>query len=717
MNPNNKNSQIRVGFLGTGYIADWHARAVRSVPGAALAAVCDRDPARAGAFAERHGVAPARAHASLDEMLAAGGLDAVHVLLPPEHHHASARALIDAGLHVLLEKPMCTTVEDCDALAEAARARGVALGVGHNFLFAEPHEQLKADLDAGRLGRPEHVLITWRKELGQLAAGPFDAWMLREPANILLEIGPHPVASLWDLLGPHELVWARASDPVDLPGGRRFYRRWQVEAEAGPTQATLAFSFGRGFTEHAIHVRGRLGSATVDLENGTYTLRRGTRYGLDLDRYARLSAEGAGLRAQARRNLVRYGLEKLKLSDRGNPYGAGIAGAVRAFYARLGGEPDPRVSARLGRDVVATCLEIGRRAGVAAQAPAPAAAPTPAPAPTAARPEILVLGATGFIGRELVRQLVAKGHAVRVLARDPARVPEDLRGPLVEVVRGDMARPGSLEAALEGIAVVYHLARAHAKSWKDYYEQDILVTQRLAELCLERGVRRLIYTGTIDSYYLGRGAGTITEQTPLDPRIARRNKYARAKAASEEILLTLHRERGLPVVIVRPAIVIGRGSSPLHWGVGMWSYDTTCQLWGRGEHGLPLVLVEDVAAALVAGLDAPGIEGEVFNLSDEPCVTARQYLEELERAAGVEFAKHPTPIWRFYAGDMIKWAVKVLVRHPERDRPSYRDWESRTQRAVFDCSKARRVLGWRPAGDRAELIRRGIHEPAAEFFS
>ena len=160
--------------------------------------------------------------------------------------------------------------------------------------------------------------------------------------------------------------------------------------------------------------------------------------------------------------------------------------------------------------------------------------------------------------------------------------------------------------------------------------------------------------------------------------------------------MELHRERGLPVVIFRPGIVIGRGSSPLHWGIGMWSFDAVCQLWGRGRNPLPLVLVEDVASALVAALDAPGIEGESFNLVAESDLTARDYLDALEHCAGVEFQKIPTPPWKFYLADVAKWLVKRAIRHPDRRRPSYRDWESRTQRAHYDCSKARKVLNWNP---------------------
>jgi nucleoside-diphosphate-sugar epimerase len=254
------------------------------------------------------------------------------------------------------------------------------------------------------------------------------------------------------------------------------------------------------------------------------------------------------------------------------------------------------------------------------------------------------------------------------------------------------------------------------KSWADYQEFEIEATRRVGECAMASGIKRLVYTGTIDSYYCGAGAGMITEATPLDSKIERRNLYARAKAASEEILMNMQREHGLPLVIVRPGIVIGRGGSPFHWGVGMWWNDAVCQIWGAGTNKLALVLVEDVAAGLIAAMETPGIEGRSFNLVGDPMLTAQEYLDALDRAGGMRIQRHATPIARFYRTDMMKWIVKVAVRHPDRRLPSYRDWASRTGRVVFDCSAAKTVLEWKPMKDRDELVRRGIEEPLREFM-
>ncbi len=269
---------------------------------------------------------------------------------------------------------------------------------------------------------------------------------------------------------------------------------------------------------------------------------------------------------------------------------------------------------------------------------------------------------------------------------------------------------GRPRKAIAGSRVVYHLARANVRTWDEFTEQDIEVTRHIAETCLCSRVGRLIYTGTIDSYYAGAKAGTITETTSLDPYIAWRNLSAPGQRLSPRIFLWQARERGLPVIVFRPGIVIGRGGSPFQWGIGMWSWNAVCQIWGQGRNPLPFVLVEDVAQALVAAVDVAEIEGESFNLVAETDLTAFDYLKALEEHAGVSFQKFPTPLWKFYAVDLVKWAVKQMVRHPDKRRPSYRDWVSRTQRAHYDCTKARRLLNWNPVSDRDEIVRRGIQQ-------
>jgi len=142
-----------------------------------------------------------------------------------------------------------------------------------------------------------------------------------------------------------------------------------------------------------------------------------------------------------------------------------------------------------------------------------------------------------------------------------------------------------------------------------------------------------------------------------------------------------------------------------------------CRLYGDGDKPLPIVLVEDVAAAMVKMLDAPGAVGQSYNLTADPCISASEYLDELEQHAGVKLRRVPVPAWRSYAESIGKWAIKTVGRDPNVVLPSYVDWKGRTFASVFDASKAERELEWQPVSDRATLIAEGIHAPVDEFIT
>ena len=697
--------RIRAAIVGAGYIADFHARAIRAAVGVELVSVCDANLKSAKSFADAWGI-PA-VFGSLDMMLRDQKIDSVHILTPPDHHHALAKIALQAGAHVLIEKPMCPSISECDEILALSRDTDRHVGINHNMLFAGAYQRLREVVHTGGLGPIDHVTFNHFLELGQIRFGPFNSWMLREPGNVLLEIGPHIVSAMIDLVGIPDNISAVADRESILPSGARVFRRWRIRATVDRTSIDININLGPGYFQRTVNVRGLSGAATADYDANTCVIDRRTARGVDFDRHTRSLSLARQHRAQAWETLGDYALSKLKLRKRGNPYELTFLDSIAAFYAdlRANKELDRRINGKLGCEVIEVCEKIIRAAGVEAVAPTAVRQR----APLVSAPSVLVLGGSGFIGRELVRQLVAANYSVRALVRGSAAVLEDISSDRLEIVRGDMSNETDLKAALIGIKFVYHLAHADAKTWEDNLQRDVEPTRMVGKACLAAGIERLVYTGTIDFYYAGGKAGTITEQTPLDPNIRRRNYYARAKAAGEDILTEMHRASKLPLVIFRPGIVIGKGGNPFHWGVGMWVSESVCQVWGDGNNKLPFVLVADVAAALVRGIQVPGIEGQSYNLIDTPLLTGREYLDELQRRSGLALTVGYPPIWHLYATDIAKWVVKVIVRHPDRSRiPSYYDWESRTQRAFFDCSRTRADLGWMPASDRHRMIDEGI---------
>jgi predicted dehydrogenase len=691
---------LRVGLLGAGYILQAHAKAVQALPGAELVAVCDVSRSRAEAAAAAFGIP--KAHTSLDEMLAAG-VDAVHVLVPPRLHVDLTRRILEAGVHAFVEKPMGLGADACAALADLADARGVKLGVNHNFLFLPAYERLRAMLRDGTIGRLDHVSLRWLCPLGLIQFGPYNNWMLRAESNLLFELGPHLVAFMHDLVGPLDTLQAQASRAIELPGAQRVWRHWSLTGQKGPTSVSLELSVEPGQVDRSLRVRGYAASAELDFERGLLHVSEARSNSALFDGLGHARRGAAAWRAQGWANFRRQFGATLRKGPEANVFLDSIARSVAAFYAGLAGTLDPRLAGRFGAEVIRSCERIAASAGVAS-------APRPQPAP--ALPErpatVLVIGGTGFIGKRLVRALLAAGHGVRVLSRSKAGAQFELEGLAVEVAEGALDDAAAVGRALQGIEVVYHLAKAVGQRWQDYVDNDQRPTRVLAEAALAAGVKRFIYTGTIDSYDAASPAGVIDGHTPLDPAIASRNLYARSKAACEALLLEMHGTRGLPLVIFRPAVVIGEGCPPAHWGVGMFHSDTRVQYWGDGQNKLPLVLVDDVADALVLGLDKPGLEGQAFLLTDGPLLSAREYVDEVSRLCETRLRATPTPIWKFFLLDLAKEAVKNAIRHPNRKRPSYHDWACRQLASRFDNRASREALGWNPAGTREAIIERGI---------
>jgi predicted dehydrogenase len=122
--------RIRVGVVGVGVMGSYHANVYAALPGVALAGIVDPDSIRRAVICDDLSVAGFSSHADL-----IGRTDAVSIAAPTSVHYQIARDLIEAGIHVMIEKPIATTVEEAEDLAERARRRGVVLQVGHIMRF------------------------------------------------------------------------------------------------------------------------------------------------------------------------------------------------------------------------------------------------------------------------------------------------------------------------------------------------------------------------------------------------------------------------------------------------------------------------------------------------------------------------------------------------------------------------------------------------------
>jgi predicted dehydrogenase len=136
-----------VGVVGVGYFGSLHAEKYAEIPGVELSAICDINRQTAETISARHG-----AKAELDYRSLYGQIDAASVAVPTELHFSIARDLLEHGIHVLLEKPICRTLEEADVLIELAAAKGLVLQIGHLERFGPAVQGLH-----GVLNRPRYI--------------------------------------------------------------------------------------------------------------------------------------------------------------------------------------------------------------------------------------------------------------------------------------------------------------------------------------------------------------------------------------------------------------------------------------------------------------------------------------------------------------------------------------------------------------------------------
>ncbi len=194
---------LGIAVLGLGRIGPAHARAVAQTDGARLVAIADVDEARrAAVLAEHDGVA---GMADYRDALARPDVDAVVIALPHWLHAQAAVDAAEAGKHILIEKPLANSVEECDAILDAVRRRGVRLMVGHTQHVSPVAIAVKAVLAAGRIGELIMGIDQWNKPY-QPEARP--AWMLERARGggmqlmdgvhlidrVLWHVGRRPVA-------------------------------------------------------------------------------------------------------------------------------------------------------------------------------------------------------------------------------------------------------------------------------------------------------------------------------------------------------------------------------------------------------------------------------------------------------------------------------------------------------------------------------------------
>ncbi|ORB27019.1 NAD-dependent epimerase/dehydratase family protein [Mycolicibacterium parafortuitum] len=309
----------------------------------------------------------------------------------------------------------------------------------------------------------------------------------------------------------------------------------------------------------------------------------------------------------------------------------------------------------------------------------------------------LVIGANGYLGSHVTRQLVAAGQDVRVMVRDGANTVgiDDLA---VTRFVGDIWNSAVLREAMTGCDVVYYCVvdtRGWLRDPAPLFRTNVDGTRNVLDVAVEpeiaAGLRKFVFTSSYVT--VGRKRGRVATEADVIADPATLTPYVRSRVQAENLVMEYARERGLPAVAMCVSTTYGAGD------------------WGRTPHGaiiagaafgkLPFVMsgieleavgIDDAAAALLLAADK-GRAGERYLIS-EKMISNGEVVRIAAEAAGVPAPSRSVPLALSYAMAALG-SVKAKLTGTD-ERMSLGSLRLMRAEAPVDCSKARRELGWQP---------------------
>ncbi len=299
----------------------------------------------------------------------------------------------------------------------------------------------------------------------------------------------------------------------------------------------------------------------------------------------------------------------------------------------------------------------------------------------------LITGAGGFVGQALARRVAASGHRVRGLLRGP--LPPQPWGEALEWVTGDVTQPASLESALSGVDVVFHLAgirRAPLRS--AFFKVNAEGTRTVCDASWRSGVRRLVLASSLAAVGPSRPDRPHVESDPFRPE----EWYGESKAEAERIAL---QPRGaLEVTVARPPRILGPADRENLVFFKLIRRGLRLSIAG-GPRPLSVVDVDDVVDFLVLLAERPEAVGEAF-FCPAPGTTT---LEDIQEQGAATLGVHPRTL-RLSPSllQALATAADGVSRITGRSLPLNRKLAKQLLAPAWTCSgeKAAGRLGWRP---------------------
>jgi nucleoside-diphosphate-sugar epimerase len=312
----------------------------------------------------------------------------------------------------------------------------------------------------------------------------------------------------------------------------------------------------------------------------------------------------------------------------------------------------------------------------------------------------LVTGASGFIGKHLVRILVEQGRDLRCLVRKTSDTQylEDLE---VELVYGDLLNKDSLKNIAKDVDIVYHLAgEIYSNRSRDFYRVNFDGTRNLVEVCRPEKIEKLVFLSSIAAVGPNQTRGVLlNEQTPCNPV----GPYGRSKLKTEQFLLQIFKKYEFPVIIIRAPMIYGLlGQSDIITKILRLIQKGRIIIIGDGKNLRSLCYIDNLIQGLMAAERSKNTIGEIYFVSDERAHTYKEIFQKIAEQFGGTLKETHLPRW---LGEICGFTFKSLSMMGIYSLPLYTAWNMVLDMAC-DIKKAKEKVNYKPQIETKEGLER-----------
>jgi predicted dehydrogenase/nucleoside-diphosphate-sugar epimerase len=601
-----------------------------------------------------------------------GKAKGVVIVLPHFLHHPVSMEFLNAGVHVLCEKPLAESATQALEMIATAEKNNVGLCVNNTRRMFSSFLEVKKLIDNNRIGPIKSIDFIEGSVFGWASSTGFYVDPKSSSKGVLLDLGPHVVDLIcWWLGKKPKLIECRD----DSFGGPESMVKISAEFE----NATINIFLNR---LSDIDSKFKIKGANGVIEGRPFDWKKFK------IKYESNQETNIILKSQAK-NFPQF-----------------VVPVFENFIKVVQGKELPIIS---GRDVlnsidfIEECYENRTRFNMEWLDGIKEAHENK-------KGITLVTGATGFIGGRIVEILhMSKERNVRAGIRQWSSAARLGRFP-VDIVKMDLMEKQDIEKALEGVTEIIHCAKGPGKV-------NAEGTRNLLEVAFEKGIKRFVHLSTAEVY--GDVSGNVDESFPFQ---LTGNEYNKTKIEAEKVCWEYH-EKGLPLTIVRPSIVYGPFCK--NWSIHF------AEMFLRGEWGISesygegkcnLVYVDDLVGAILTILNNKKAVGHAFNINGPEVITWNQYFKQYNYLMGlpplinikssrVNFKTKmiiPVRLFGKFVKNNLMRPVKNIaeyfpvvnsalrfVEHSLKTTPCIDELKLYNKNAFFVCNKASKILNYK----------------------